>query len=282
MDYLVPRKLRFFVRFFEVLGISSTAKYRYLFGLVFNLIVIVVLLFFIHRDSLLYSPNDFAFVDEFNDAFQLIITFATVLSLFLETIHRKSTFKKFFELVTELDLTFRDLHVDPEIFYSRLNQVYGRQFLVLLCGTIGLEIFIIISIDSDHDWSLYWLVNIMPLMINRFRHLQYSFMLRIIVVQLEMMESILEKIVQISDKKFPKNETLNCGIQRRLRRLSAAYNFILEEVKAFNKMFSYSLVINLFQNLIELLSGSYWLYFYALKNELVVSGQYIAKLVIEM
>lgn len=271
MDH-VP--LRRFVNFFEVLGISPTNN-RFLFGFTINLIAITILLFFIQRDSLLYSPNDFAFVDEFNDAFQLIITFSTVLSLLFETIHRKSTFKEFFAVVSKLDLTFRDLRIDPQRFYSRMAVKYGREFLLLLCGTIGLEAFIILNIvKSDHDWSLYWMVNILPLMLNRFRHLQYSFMLRILVLQLEMIEMTLRKLVEVSRNPvlFPQNEKLRCGVQRRLGALRRAFNLILEEFKAFNRMFSYSLVINLFQNFIELLSGSYWLYFYAFKNEWVVSG----------
>lgn len=282
MDYLIPKKLRLFVKIFEVLGISPSENKRYLIGFTINLVVIVTLLYFINRDSLLYSQNDFGFVDEFNDAFQLIVTYATVLSLLLETIHRRSAFKEFFEIATRLDLTFRDLRLEPEVYYNRLFVRYGRESLVLLLGTIALEIFIIINIDSDHDWRLYWIVNILPLMLNRFRHLQYSFHLRIIAVQMEMIAIVLEKLECIHEKP-PKlvtnNKRIIYGIHRRLKLLRTAYNLIQEGIKTFNNMFSYSLVINLFQNFIELLSGSYWLYFYALKNELVISGKFISYMI---
>lgn len=256
----------------------------YRIGLPLNLLAICIILFYINRDHLLYSTGA-AFLDNFNDAIQLIVNFASILAIFLESLHRRRECFTFFELVVRTEESFRKvMKVDVQKFYSESILRFTRDFHVLLWSAVAMELINAVEFGVDGEMTLYWLVNVFPLMLNRCRHLQYSYFLRMIVIQLQMVDDVLLRMVQVtSDGQESHPMALNNGqflkgTNRRLKEFKDIHLMVLLQVKSFNRLFSYSLVLHLFQNFIEILCGCYWLYHYLLTNITVISGEFLFSL----
>lgn len=245
----VSKSLRPFLLLFEFLGmLPSPHRKWYLYGLASNTIgIYLIYTRFRNRNQIKFSNYDT--VEAFNDGFQMTITFVSVLSLFIETVQKRRVFALFFEFVGQVDRLLRSVDVAVEKCYTRTMRLFSVHFLVLLFGTICVETFIILSITEDVESRAYWFVNILPLMLNRVRHLQYAFHLKIVTAQLEMIVDQLKL-----------GDSTQSVCQDRVSILRATHRYIIQEMVAFNCMFSYSLAVNLVQNFIELLSGSYWLY----------------------
>lgn len=260
--------LRPFVTLFEFLGICSLSR-RFLLGLVFNVAVLCLLVVFYSRYQVQVQTHEF--MEHFNDNVHLIATYLCILTVFIETVHKRGHYSEFFQLSVKLESIYKKLNVDVERYYSKSIREYTIHFFLLLMATLTMEVLIILNIGIDQQWVLYWSVDILPLLLNRFRLLQISFFLRIPSVHLVILEDLMQRFIRVTNH-CPvslRNDLFYKGSNRRLKHLKEAHLLLIKEMDAFNRIFNYSLCGLLLQSFIELLSGSYWLYYYQLEDHCV-------------
>lgn len=265
----VPYSFRPIIIFFVAFGVFPYGK-RHLFGLSATLIAIVLIFFFSgYRDHIDFS--EYETVENFNDGVQFIVTFTSVLTIFLETNQRHKDFEKFFENLRSLTQIYHRMGIfQLNQYYNKAMWIYTRRFLFLLLVTIVLETLILFACSGDADLIDYWLVNILPLMLNRIRHLQYAFFLTIITVPMKISEDALSAILNQVNV-LPTIDGFQEQLTERFRNLKKAHILLLTEIATFNHIFRYSLVVNLAQNFVELLSGTYWVYL-QYENKVLMSG----------
>lgn len=260
--------LRSFVTFYEFLGHCSLRS-RFLLGLVINVIALCLLVVFYSRYQV--QVQKYEFMEHFNDNVHLIATYLCILTVLIETVHKRRHYSEFFQLSVKLESYYKELNVNVERYISKSAKEYTIHFFLLLVATITIEVLIILNIGIDQQWVLYWSVDILPLLLNRFRLLQISFFLRIPSVHLRILEDVLQRFLRVT-KHCPvslRDDLFYKGSNRRLKYLKEAYLLVIKEMDTFNRIFNYSLCGLLLQNFIELLSGSYWLYYYQLDDHCV-------------
>lgn len=210
-------------------------------------------------------------MEYFNDSVQIIATFASILTGFIETIHKRRRYHELCKVVNKLDSVFSSLNVNVERYYSKIIRNFSVDFVVLFSLTVGIELYVILNIQVDPQWVLYWYVNILPLLLSRLRLLQISYFLRIPSIHLRLLEDLIKPFVRVTNK-YPRNVKdvkYTEGSNQKLMRFKESYLLILKEMECLNNIFHYSLGAHLLQNFIELLTSSYWLYYYQLNDHCV-------------
>lgn len=273
-DIVLPVIIRPFLSLFEVLGINSPfpRRWRYFLGISANLFFLTLLLLYYQQYHAVDKNHQF--MEYFNDGIQLIVTEAAIMIVFLETIHKHRKYMRFFREVSQFNSSCRQMNVDVDTFYTGSIRAFARQFVVLVAGSTVVEALIILNIAIDQQWVVYWHVNILPLSLVRLRQLQLSYFLRFPSVHLKVLEDLLKRFVKVTNKRQAHKKEFVEGINRRLCELKRLHGIVLHEMRIFNEIFSYSLAFHLLQNFVELLSGSYWLYYYNLDNHCVF-GKYV-------
>lgn len=256
-------QLSYFLGFFEVLGLCSV-RLRFILGIIINLVVILILLLCYHFNQSVVNKH--TFMEYFNDGIHLFVCCANVLCIYIETIHKRSEFQRFFASVSAVDQKFRGLKLPTEQFNAQLCSFYLRCFTTVLSIVVTIEILIIFNIGIDQQWISYWFVTSWPMVINRCRLLQISLFVGIPALHLQLLERALNQMRKLG---YRSRRTA------RIKYLKNMHLAIVEELNGFNKMFNYSLAFHMLQNFVELLSGFYWLYYYYLDNHCVF-GEFIS------
>lgn len=251
------------LQFFELLGLYSGRK-RYLFGLACNLVLLISLLFYYQRNHAVV--NEHAFMEYFNDGIQLLVTQLSVFVVFIETVHRRRDYRRYWRVVEELDSSLNKLNVKLQPHHSKFIRVYSLHVVLLLTATIAIECLVVMNSCIDQQWVIYWQACIHPLLLSRIRLLQVGYFLRIPSVHLQVLEEYLQRVSLPMDRLFRVTSI------RTLVRLKGVHRLILQEMRILNRIFNYSLGFLMFQVFVEVLSGAYWLYYYQLSDHCVFGG----------
>lgn len=266
-DPRVPISFCRFLRIFESLGLYSSFRKRFLFGLVLNTIVLMFLLHFYQNHQAVVSEHEF--MEIFNDAIQMIVSQISVFIVYIETIHKREKYKELFRAVQGIDSVLQELSVDVSAYYLQSVRVFTADFCILVAATITMELLIYSNITYDQQWIVYWQVNCLPLALNRMRQLQLCLFIRIPSVHLKILEHLLMRFLRKTIVQGRRNPPFIFGAEKRLKQLKEIHIRIVGEMKIFNEVFSYSLAFHMFQNFVELLSAAYWLYYYNLGSHCV-------------
>jgi hypothetical protein len=205
-----------------------------------------------HKELLFYGTT----LGILNDILLFSATLTAHLVIIAESYFQRKQFIKFWRHFFQLLRT------------SQLNQLGNFawmwriliKFSIYLIFTLVVEISVITNIGDDEQWTKYWFSNILSLMVTRIRHLQQILFVDILYYSVLDFNTKLENTVQWAiligeDKNFTKN-----FIQRNLRIKKEQFRLLMMMLIRINRIFGWSQLFNLGQNLIEITAELYWLY----------------------
>lgn len=223
--------------------------------------------FFLIRSYLVNLTSSLSIWNEATNFFGVMLT---CVSVFIETQLTHKRYLKFLYLKQKTDdqlqiLCRRKLFEDEK--YNFIHK-YWHTFLIFLVVSCVLEIFIIIRVHHDKLWMLFWSCLMVPLMFTRLRCLQHPFYtgtlhlyVRLIRLQIDGNIEEIEYHQAMCRKLKQKEFILNSEkIFNDLCLAKRIYSSIHEMSLHINKMFAISLLINLIENFVQLLSNLFWIY----------------------
>lgn len=148
-----------------------------------------------------------------------------------------------------------------------MHFVKGYFSLLLLIESYRIP-FISQRSQSFNYWSLY----VTLLIVARSRHMQYIFYLNIVNRQLHLLLQELQRIEEFSKYNrtklsSPSKYSYNKFLCRRLFLAREYYSLIFEISVNINDTFGWSHLVNLTHSFVQILTDSYWLYYWNNDNQ---------------
>lgn len=249
----------------------SSAKYtksiRFVFFLIVPAILIYLFSIILLRIFWLHPNSALGF---WNESSNLCFVMSTCLVIFIETQFTYQQFVRFLLIKQNaendlLALCSRD-SFDGEK-YSFINQ-YWKLLIAFQIFAWILEIFNIFRIRDDPLWMFYCCCLILPMIFTRFRCLQHRFYTGTVNFYVKMIRIKMQQyLIEVEQKKL-------------LAREQNQHQFTFDSVRFFhdiclskriftsafqmtylvNKMFGLSLLMNVIENFVQLLSNLFWIY----------------------
>lgn len=253
LEYFLP-----YLKIFNFLGLFPLGK-KIQFKIQIYVVILLLILYYYYNHHVIASDHEF--MENFNDAIQLFVAYLCIFVVYAETAFTRKRIIRFFKVFGDVNKSFTDLNVQTVKYYEQFINQYKFYFLFLILITLSMEIVIISTIQKDKQWVSFWWVSILPMLLNRMRQLQLSLFLGILVLHL----GILSDLLKVNGSLKSCNK-----LKSRIRVLKFVYILIYREFESFHLVFQVSLAFEMFQHFVELLSGTYWLYYYHLNDHYVL------------
>lgn len=240
-------------RFFAILGVI--AIFLYLFGIL------------IFRILILNPVSELSIWTEVSNVCGVLLVCLVIL---IETQLTHQHFANFLRLKqkTESDLLtlcYRDVYENEKYLYIRK---YWRLFFTFQVIAWTTDVLNIIDIQRDPLWRFYCCILILPIMISRFRCFQHrlytstlNFYVRMIRLKIEDSINDIDNSESLARLQHHQQFTMNS--KKVFIELNSSMNIftsIFRMTNLINKMFGFSLLMNVIGNFIQLLSNLFWIY----------------------
>lgn len=281
--FLWATKIEFIIlKFFQVITASPiNIKLRYSILcatfekplLCWSWIIVILILLYASIVCLLQLfciiPISFRFLGFWNVLFDFFSTILTCIVIFIETRYTYQLFIRFLYTKRVIEcqlqkLCGRDLF---DIEKYRCIQRYFRILSGFLIFVLMLAIFNIIRTFGD-QWLFYWLCQMIPLTYTRLRCLQHCFFtctihfyVKLVRIQVDRYIQEIEHKATMAREQQMKYFILNSkSVFSDLCLIERIFNSIHQMTFLTNRMFRLSLLWNVIENFIQLLSNMIWIY----------------------
>lgn len=210
-----------------------------------------------------------------SDIANLSAIYLTHLIIVIEAIWTRNDLCSFLIKLRQVNTDIRDLFLDPKKSQVPPLDYYLRKFITYLLFACIIELIIILRIQNNQQWSIYWYVCVIPLMMGRMRHLQHAFFIDIITIRFKLMRKEIQQLIKYSmDKKQYKID--DSYLMDKIRIIKSAYSNLYEMSINLNALLGVSQLVNLMQNFIQLTSDFFFIYSVLYRNDFTyLIGKYL-------
>lgn len=194
-----------------------------------------------------------------NDLAKLSAIYLTHLVIIIEALCTRNQMSLYLKKLSQVDTDMIDLFVEPKKHHIPPIDDYFRKFFCYLVFACAVEIAIIVRVQTDHPWFVYWCICIVPLMMGRIRHLQHALFVNVLSVRFKLIRKEIEYLIKISSNKKYHGIDDNLLISK-LRIIKCIYSNLYEMSNHLSASFGVSQLVNLMQNFVQLTSDLFSIY----------------------
>lgn len=233
-----------------------------------NIFFVGVLIYFA-TNKFVNDKSDFV---NFNNILTFSIVALTHLVVLLESVMTNKNFIKIWNNIYLSDSLIRTMIDGYENILNNFYKQKSMKILSYIFFTFSLELFIILNIKNDKDWTCMWLICVFSLTVSRLRHLQYTLFIDILSCRFQIIKNELKAIVVItkieSNQLIDRNLAFCEGLFNKINAIKKIYNVLWETSLLFNRTFGFSQITNFLQNFVQLTCDLYILYSFLYVNDL--------------
>lgn len=249
------------------LKVEFVKSIRYYSFIIILLIIVYLLTIIILRVFCLHPSSD---LGVWNESSNLTFVLSTCLVIFIET---QFTFKPFMRFLlikqdTERDLLMlcSDQKFDNEKY--QLVKEYWKLLITFQAFSLILDLWNLFRIRNDILWFFYCCCLMLPTMFTRLRCFQHRFYTSTIhfyvkLVRIKMQQYVLEMEFKerLAKEQGQKEFSIN-GVRflKDLYLSKRIFTSAFQMAYLVNKMFGFSLLMNVIENFVQLLCNLFWIY----------------------
>uniref|UniRef100_A0A7G3B6J2 Gustatory receptor n=1 Tax=Lutzomyia longipalpis TaxID=7200 RepID=A0A7G3B6J2_LUTLO len=255
-----------FFRFFGICiqtpGFSKQTKTFSYFSSIFWLFcsfIFLILLFFNHRETMR---------SETVHLIQALGLHLTHLTVILETLTTTNKQLYFWQNLKNIERFYDEEMTEVKLKYIQCKRIVVWKIWILLATSFLIETILVINLLLYYEWIgpimsdvFTWSLNIVSVMVGRFRHMSHLLVIEILKTHLEIFNNSL---VKLKIKSFLGDKSLI----EKLNLIKFRHTHIWELCKSINSCYLWSQMMNFLINFIRFTSICYYLYY------LIVSGNF--------
>lgn len=235
---------------------------------------VVILSIFIYLLTIIivriFCINPSSNLNIWNESSNLCLVLSTCLAIFIET---QFTYGKFLQFLSLQQKTERDLSMlcTREMFDGEKYLFIKQYWKLLISFQIFewiLDLWHLFRIWNDPLWLFHCISMMLPTMFTRLRCLQHRFYtstiyfyVKLIRIQIQQHEYEIESKESLAKLQGQKEFVLNSvKLYHDLCLSKRIFTSIFQMTHLVNKMFGFSLLMNVIENFVQLLSNLFWIY----------------------
>lgn len=201
-----------------------------------------------------------------NDLAKLSAIYLTHFIIIIEALWTRNQMSLYLTKLIQVNADLVDLFVEPKKRHVPPIDIYLRKFISYLVFACTIETIIIVRVQSDPPWSVYWWICIVPLMMGRMRHLQHALFVDILTIRFTLIRKEIEYLIKLSANKKA-NGIDDEYLISKLRIVKCIYSNLYEMSNHLSASFGLSQLVNLMQNFIQLTSDLFSIYAVLYRND---------------
>lgn len=183
------------------------------------------------------------------------------LFIVAESLLTRSNQQNVWEYLILVDQCLDSIGGKSRLIRKKFYQCYSIKFIAFQLLAIGSELYILLGLEKNAEWTLYWYATIFSLTTIRSKHLQHILFVDMLTSRFEAIKVELDHIVLKSKDK------MTSEVYAHLKQIKIAYGFLYEMCDNLESVCSLSQLTNLTQNFIQLSGDLYWMYLMLYRNK---------------
>lgn len=261
------RKFSLIIFYFQVFALCCVAlnfksgKQKRLHSVIFT-IWSILNVFLVASNAIAFSV--FVAAGAFKSLTSILKFYVIVLThlvILVESLMTRDNHVEIWRNITRVDANLKHLHRNIQKVHSEFFNRCVVKFLAYLGIAWLIEIWIILSIQSDREWTFIWYAEIASLMISRSRHLQQTLYIDSLAYRFKIIKKELKAMVAESrvNQSLPKQVGFDVHSEKIIL-MKDIYNSLWETSVLINKSFGFSQLVNFLQNFFQLTTDLYTIY----------------------
>ena len=211
--------------------------------------VIIFLIVIYYQDQIFYDRDS---VGKINDILKYAMVFFAYVVIIIESMINKNRMKIIYRKLKSFRCECEILNINYAHYNDEMIKDYARKIICLMAFYVFVEIKVTTHVGRQL-WINFWIVNIIPTLGCRFRHMQHVYYIELIRNHILMLKNELQKIVDKSNVEYlsTNKEFYELSLAK-LQAIKRGFGLIWDITNNVNDLLTWSQTANFTHNFVQI------------------------------